>query len=178
MATAMNDLLEKERLTEKEITGITKVLYSRPHIIDLQSLNDRGVPGPWLYNTGHIALIPAGEPYGYGYVDEKQMFPMYFKTPFITVGCKGIYQELKRLDFKVFDKFWDTSFNDLSTLKHRVQGFFKTIKEIRSLNETEFERMMQLLNNDVMHNYKNITTGKFRSISNNDFFEELLNACS
>ena len=38
--------------------------------------------------------------------------------------------------------------------------------------------MMQLLNNDVMHNYKNITTGKFRSISNNDFFEELLNACS
>ena len=60
MATAMNDLLEKERLTEKEITGITKVLYSRPHIIDLQSLNDRGVPGPWLYNTGHIALITVG----------------------------------------------------------------------------------------------------------------------
>ncbi len=178
MATAMNDLLEKERLTEKEITGITKVLYSRPHIIDLQSLNDRGVPGPWLYNTGHIALIPAGEPYGYGYVDEKQMFPMYFKTPFITVGCKGIYQELKRLDFKVFDKFWDTSFNDHNTLKHRVQGFFKTINTIRSLSENEFERMMQLLNNDVMHNYKNITTGKFRSISNNNFFEELINACS
>ena len=51
MTTALHDLLQKEKLTEKEITGITKVLYSRPHIIDLNNLNDRGVPGPWLYVT-------------------------------------------------------------------------------------------------------------------------------
>ena len=97
MTTAMHDLLLKEKLTEKEVTGITHTMYSRPHVIDLKDLNDRGVPGPWLYDTGFIALIPGGEPYGYGYVDEKQMFPMYFKTPFITVGCKGLYEELEKL---------------------------------------------------------------------------------
>ena len=178
MATAMHDLMKKEKLTEKEITGITKVLYSRPHIIDLTSLNDRGVPGPWLYKTGHIALIPGGEPYGYGYVDEKQMFPMYFKKPFITVGCKGLYEELHRLDFKTFDRFWDISFNSHDTLKLRVQGFFKTVSSIRQKSEVEFNKMMQLLENDVNHNFKNITRGKFRCVSNNDFFEEVINACS
>ena len=174
----MHDLLKNEKLTEKEMSGITQVLYSRPHIIDLNTLNDRGVPGPWLYETGHIALIPGGEPYGYGYVDEKQMFPMYFKKPFITVGCKGLYEELEKLDFKTFDKFWDISFNTQDTLKLRVQGFFNTISSIRSMSDTHFLRMMELLKNDVAHNYKNITTGKFRQISNNNFFEEVINACS
>jgi hypothetical protein len=178
MATAMHDLLKNEKLTEKEMSGITQVLYSRPHIIDLDTLNDRGVPGPWLYETGHIALIPGGEPYGYGYVDEKQMFPMYFKKPFITIGCKGLYEELQKLDFKTFDKFWDISFNTHDTLKLRVQGFFNTISSIRSMSDTHFLRMMELLKNDVAHNYKNITTGKFRRISNNNFFEEVINACS
>ena len=177
MATAMHDLLVKEKLTEKEITGITKVLYSRPHVIDIKDLNDRGVPGPWLYDTGHIALIPGGEPYGYGYVDEKQMFPMYFKKPFITVGCKGLYEELERLDFKTFGKFWDITFNKQESLKGRVQGFFETISFLRGLSDSYFQHLIKSLNSDVEHNYKNITTGKFRRISNNDFFEEVINAC-
>ena len=177
MTTAMHDLLRKEKLTEKEVTGITKVLYSRPHIIDLHTLNDRGVPGPWLYETGHIALIPGGEPYGYGYVDEKQMFPMYFKKPFITVGCKGLYEELKKLDFKTFDRFWDTTFNEQDTLKERVQGFFETIQNLREMTEPDFNKMIEMLENEVLHNYKNITTGKFRRVSNNNFFEEVTNAC-
>ena len=178
MTTALHDLLQKEKLTEKEITGITKVLYSRPHIIDLNNLNDRGVPGPWLYDTGYIALIPGGEPYGNGYVDEKQMFPMYFKKPFITVGCKGLYEQLSRLDFKTFGKYWDITFNAQDTLKARVQGFFNTISEIRKMPDEEFQKFIPTLENDVNHNFKNITTGKFRRVSNNDFFQEVVNACS
>ena len=178
MTTALHDLLQKEKLTEKEITGITKVLYSRPHIIDLNNLNDRGVPGPWLYDTGYIALIPGGEPYGNGYVDEKQMFPMYFKKPFITVGCKGLYEQLSRLDFKTFGKYWDVTFNAQDTLKARVQGFFNTITEIRKMPDEEFQKFIPTLENDVNHNFKNITTGKFRRISNDDFFKEVVDVCS
>ena len=178
MTTAMHDLLLKEKLTEKEITGITNTMYSRPHIIDLKDLNDRGVPGPWLYDTGYIALIPGGEPYGYGYVDEKQMFPMYFKKPFITVGCKGLYEELERLNFKTFKQYWDISFNQASTLKHRVQGFYDTISTLRDLSDVDFFKLMDSLNNDVLHNYKNITTGNFRRISNDHFLKEVVNACN
>ena len=180
MTTAMNDLMKKEKLTEQDITGITKTLYRKPHVIDLKDLNDRGAPGPWLYNTAYISLIPGGEPYGYGCVDEKQMIPMYFKKPFITVGCKGIYEELRRLDFKTFDTFWDTSFNTMDTLKQRVQGFYQTIDDIRKLHGT-LKKLKQLetsVQDDVNHNYKNITTGKFRRRSNDDFFKEIINACS
>ena len=178
MTTAMHDLLLKETLTEKEISGITHTIYSRPHIIDLKDLNDRGVPGPWLYDTGRIALIPGGEPYGYGYVDEKQMFPMYFKKPFITVGCKGLYEELHKLEFKTFGEYWDITFNKQDTLKLRVQGFFNTINNIRKLTDTQFDKLINSLQNDVQHNYKRITTGNFRYMSNNNFFEEVVNACS
>ena len=38
MATAMHDLLLKEKLTEKEISGITNTIYSRPHVIDLKEV--------------------------------------------------------------------------------------------------------------------------------------------
>jgi len=177
MTTAMHDLLLKEKLTQKEVTGITHTMYSRPHIIDLRDLNDRGVPGPWLYETGYISLIPGGEPYGYGYIDEKQMFPMYFKKPFITVGCKGLYEELERLNFKTFKNYWDISFNEADTLKQRVQGFYDTIENLRKLDDTQFFDLVHSLKNDVGHNFKNITTGNFRKNSNNQFLEEVINAC-
>ena len=103
---------------------------------------------------------------------------MYFKKPFITVGCKGLYQELHKLDFKTFERFWDISFNDKDTLKERVQGFFQTVQFIREKSDADFEKMMESLKGEVLHNHKNITTGKFRRISNNNFFEEVVNACS
>ena len=59
-----------------------------------------------------------------------------------------------------------------------MQGFFNTISEIRKLPENEFIKLMENLKNDVNHNYKNITTGKFRRVSNDDFFKEVVNACS
>ena len=108
------------------------------------------------------------------------MIPMYFKKPFITVGCKGIYEELRRLDFKTFDTFWDTSFNTMDTLKQRVQGFYQTIVDIRKLHGTlkGLKQLETSVQDDVNHNYKNITTGKFRRRSNDDFFKEIINACS
>jgi len=106
------------------------------------------------------------------------MFPMYFKKPFITVGCKGLYEELHKLEFKTFGKYWDIDFNNHDTLKLRVQGFFNTISNIRKLSNTEFNNLMYTLKNDVEHNYKRITTGNFRYMSNNNFFEEVVNACN
>jgi hypothetical protein len=44
--------------------------------------------------------------------------------------------------------------------------------------DEEFQKFIPTLENDVNHNFKNITTGKFRRVSNNDFFQEVVNACS
>ena len=83
---------------------------------------------------------------------------------------------IERLDFKTFGKFWDITFNKQESLKGRVQGFFETISFLRGLSDSYFQHLIKSLNSDVEHNYKNITTGKFRRISNNDFFEEVVNA--
>ena len=58
-----------------------------------------------------------------------------------------------------------------------MQGFFNTISSLRELSEADFNILMKDIKPEVEHNYKNITTGKFRRVSNNNFFEEVVNAC-
>ena len=79
---------------------------------------------------------------------------------------------------KTFVEYWDITFNQADTLKERVQGFYNTICDLRNLTDTEFAQLVHRLENDVSHNYKNLTTGRFRYPSNNNFLEELVNACS
>ena len=51
------------------------------------------------------------------------------------------------------------------------------LQNLREMTEPDFNKMIEMLENEVLHNYKNITTGKFRRVSNNNFFEEVTNAC-
>ena len=153
-------------------------LIDRPHYIDMTSLNDRGIPGPWLYDLCDFVIVPGGEAYGYGYVDEKQIIPMYMKKPFLTFGCKGLYEELKKIDFKVFDDCWPVNFNQEETLYERVKGAFTVLEYIRTLDTHNWNELMKKAQASVEFNYEFITSGGFRRPSNNNFFEEVITYAS
>ena len=178
ISTSLNQLLHKEELDDSLVKDIMKNLMSRPHIIDMQNIDDRGIPGPWLYEDCDIVITPGGEPYGYGYVDEKQFIPMAFKKPFITFGCKGIYEELKNIDFKTFDDCWPVNFNEADTLLDRVQGFFTVFEYIRNLSPTAYKELLEKTKDSVEFNYNHLVDGKFRRKSNEKFFQEIHDACS
>ena len=153
-------------------------LMSRPHIIDMKNIDDRGIPGHWLYEDCDIVISPGGEPYGYGYVDEKQFIPMVFKKPYITFGCKGIYEELKNIDFKTYDDCWPVNFNEADTLYERVKGFFTVFEYIRNLSPAKYQELLEQTKESVNFNYNHLVEGKFRRKSNENFFKELNDACS
>jgi hypothetical protein len=178
MATSLNELINKEDITDSMFKSIMENIMSRPHIIDMKNIDDRGIPGPWLYEDCDIIITPGGEPYGYGYVDEKQFIPMAFKKPFITFGCKGIYEELKSIDFKTFDECWPINFNEADTLLDRVKGFFTVFEYIRNLSPTAYQELLEKTKDSVEFNYNHLVDGTFRRKSNENFFQEIHNACS
>ena len=178
MATSLNELINKEDISDSMFKSIMKNIMSRPHIIDMKNIDDRGIPGPWLYEDCDIVISPGGEPYGYGYVDEKQFIPMAFKKPYITFGCKGIYEELKNIDFKTFDDCWPVNFNEADTLLQRVEGFFTVFEYIRNLSPAKYQELLEQTKESVEFNYNHLVDGKFRRKSNENFFKEIHDACN
>ena len=178
MTTALHDIQTDSSVPDYYKNLCTRSLVGPPHYIDMTDLEDRGIPGPWLYNLCDFVIAPAGEAYGYGYVDEKQMIPMYFKKPFLTFGCKGLYEEMKKIDFKVFDDCWPVSFNESDTLYDRVYGAYQVLEYMRKLDEPEWQMYLEKTKQSVDYNYESITTGGFRLPSNNNFFEEVVNYAS
>lgn len=178
IAKSLMDLTYREKIDDSLTAKIFKNILSAPHKIDMESLEDRGIPGEWLYEDCDIVIAPGGEPYGYGYVDEKQFIPMVFKKPYLTFGCKGLYEELKKIDFKVFDDCWPTNYNSFDTLLERVKGFFSVFEYLRCLEGSEFTDLMEKANESVEFNYQHLTSGNFRRLSNEIFFKEINDACS
>ena len=178
ITTSLTQLLRKENLDDSFVRKIMDNIMSRPHIIDMKNIDDRGIPGPWLYDDCDIVITPGGEPYGYGYVDEKQLIPMAYKKPFLTFGCKGIYEELKNIDFKTFDDCWPINFNEADTLLERVTGFFTVFEYIRNLNPASYNELLEKTKDSVEFNYNHLIQGTFRRKSNEAFFQEVHNVCS
>ncbi len=178
MAKSLMELTYKEKMDDSLTAKVLNNILSAPHKIDMDSLEDRGIPGNWLYEDCDIVIAPGGEPYGYGYVDEKQFIPMVFKKPFLTFGCKGLYEELKKIDFKTYDDCWPTNYNSFDTLLDRVKGFFNIFEYLRSLEGSDFDLLMEKTKDSVEFNYEHVVSGNFRRPSNEEFFKELNNACS
>ena len=80
------------------------------------------------------------------------MIPIYYKKPFITFGCKGIYEEMEKIGFDVFRDCWNLDWSNADTLYDRVKGLYE--------------------------NYEHMVSGSFRIQSNENFLQGLVNACS
>jgi len=176
VTTAIKELV-KEKLNDKILADTLKVTYKTPHKLDMKTIAEVGHPPKWLYDNIDIAIISGGEGSGWGYVDEKQLIPMYYKVPFITFGCKGIYEEMEKLGFKTYGDHWDISFNTKELLYDRVAGCYELMNTIKELPQDEYTTLIENTKDDVEFNYNHLTSSDFRHVSNNNFFGEVINAC-
>jgi len=160
------------------ISKMLHTLYGPPHFLDTHNLADRGLPGKWLYERNDIAVIAGGEGEGYGYIDEKQIIPIAYKTPFILFGCKGMYEELEKLGFKTFGNIFNIEYSKRDDFYRRIKGCAELIEHYSSLSDAQFRDLVDQCKDDVEHNYNHYSSGKFRLKSNDNFFRELENACS
>ena len=167
-----------QELQESLLSKVIKTALGHTHILDMPNIGDRGHPGKWLYDNINIAVIAGGEGSGYGYADEKQMIPMYYKIPFITFGCKGIYEEMERIGFKSYRDCWDLSWTKADTMFERVNGCYMLLEYLQNLKLNDMVKVLEKAQSDVDYNHNHLTSGRFRIASNNQFFKEIENACS
>ena len=176
ITTAIKELT-KLGLSDSDLVKIIKVSLKMPHKLDMKTIAEVGHPPKWLYENIDIAVIAGGEGTGYGYVDEKQLIPMYYKVPFITFGCKGIYEELEKLGFDTYKKYIDISYNTKDKMYDRVKGCYDVMNSIKQLPHNEYTQLIMSMNDSVEHNYNQLVSSNFRNNSNNNFFKEVIDAC-
>lgn len=86
-------------------------------------------------------------------ITEKTYLPIAHKRPFISLGCKGIYKDLKKLGFVLYDEIIDYSFDDIENFDERLEQFMLQVKNINELNHKE---TYELLLPKINENYKNM----------------------
>lgn len=59
------------------------------------------------------------------FLTEKISRSIVMGKPFIVIGDKHMLKELQTLGFKTFDKFWNESYDELPTIKQRVDAVIK-----------------------------------------------------
>jgi hypothetical protein len=177
LSTAIKEVLDDVE-NSKFVNQMMHTLYGSPHMLDMDGFQDKGHPPEWLYHNVNIAIIASGEPNGWGYADEKQMIPMYYKIPYITFGSKGVYEEMEKIGFDVYRDVFDLSFSEQNTVFDRVEWCYLTIKDLDELHIDDMVKLLEKCKPAVEKNYRHLKSGNFRHFSNGNFFKEITNACS
>ncbi len=170
-------VLTDNTILDKDKINAVKKIFKAPVKLDLdKDLKSVATPG-WMFDHAEIVLVSGGE-HNINIIDEKQIIPMYFKKPFITVGGKGMYDMMKRLGFKPFDDCWDVSFDKEESFFNRTQQFYNLVVNLLNLSGIEFSRVRYKTKESIEFNYEHLVSGNFQRNSNNLFFDEVINAAS
>lgn len=90
------------------------------------------------------------------FLTEKICKPLWAARPFITSANPGFYDELKKMGFITFSKWWDESFAYTKDTKMHAKKLLDTIKFISSLSEDECREMYHDMHSVLIHNQKTI----------------------
>ena len=84
---------------------------------------------------------------------EKTIKSIYYKSPFIINGCKGLLELLRHDGFQTFDKVWDESYDKMSDIHDRQD---RIIEVLKVLNEKTFQQIYEETLPMVTHNYNHL----------------------
>ena len=84
---------------------------------------------------------------------EKTIKSIYYKSPFIINGCKGLLELLRQDGFQTFDKVWDESYDKMSGINDRQDCIIEVFK---SLKAKTFQQIYDETLPIVTHNYNHL----------------------
>jgi hypothetical protein len=91
---------------------------------------------------------------------EKTLRPIIAKTPFVIMGSRGYLENLRRIGFKTFSKWWDESYDDYSGYS-RIVEIRKVLTKIFELDTNTINEMQEVLNYNYSH-LKSLTPGSVK----------------
>ena len=90
------------------------------------------------------------------FLTEKICKPILAKRPFICSANPGFYDELKKLGFITFDKWWDESFAKECDIKQHIQKLIRVITKLDKLSDAECKEMWNDMQDVLEHNQKTL----------------------
>jgi hypothetical protein len=122
-----------------ELTDVIAFIQYCPITLDEGFLNYTIGP-PTHYHIIHqyykIFVDLVSETYVSGltfFPTEKTLRPIIASTPFVIMGPQGYLNNLKRIGFKTFDRWWDESYDNYSDYE-RVKAIQQTLNTIHNLD--------------------------------------------
>ena len=82
---------------------------------------------------------------------EKTFRPIQQLTPFVIFGPVGFLENLKRIGFKTFDRWWDESYDTCSAAE-RISKIQTVLLQLFQYSKTELNTMYQDMQPVLMHN--------------------------
>lgn len=127
-----------------------------------QKLKYFHLPNPNHYSKAFIDIScetfneRMGRNHDHIFITEKICKPIWAGRPFITSGNAGTYNELKKLGFKTFDKWWGEHFAEERNTKVHIKELIDTIRYISSLSIEQCREMYYDMIPTLEHNQKTI----------------------
>ena len=90
------------------------------------------------------------------FITEKICKPLFAKRPFMCSANPGLYDELKRLGFKTFERWWSEDFSKDFHIKLHIDKLIRTIKSIDNMNADECNIMWNEMQETLQHNQDTI----------------------
>lgn len=84
---------------------------------------------------------------------EKTIKSIYYKSPFIINGCKGLLELLRQDGFQTFGEVWDESYDQMSDINDRQNCIIKVLKHLESRT---FQQLYEETLPMVTHNYNHL----------------------
>ena len=79
---------------------------------------------------------------------------LWYPTPFVVVGNRGVLRRLKEMGFLTFDKWWDESYDEIENLNERMESIHRLVEWISNLSQSEMLRIRNEMIPIFNHNRK------------------------
>jgi hypothetical protein len=90
------------------------------------------------------------------FITEKICKPILARRPFICSANPGLYNELKKLGFQTFDRWWNEDFSEECNIKQHIDKIIRVIKRIDDMSEQECATMWEEMQEVLDHNQKTL----------------------
>lgn len=164
--------LKKSYYNKSDIDAMIN-LYNRlplntfPELLQEENINYHHLKWFWLPNPMHysrafidISCETYNEregPYPNNlFITEKICKPLFAKRPFICSANPGLYEELRKLGFKTFDRWWDESFAEDFNIKLHIDKIIRVIKSVDDMSVRECNQMWNEMQETLQHNQDTI----------------------
>ena len=152
-----SELTELNFYDENSLKDAIELMSACPIVLD-ESFTDYTIGPPehltilQHYNKFFTELVI--ETYVMGntfFPTEKTLRPIIAETPFIVMGPRNYLQNLKKLGFKTFDRWWDESYDHCEGL-HRIRELEKNINKILSWSQEKIQSTLAEMQPILKHN--------------------------